>query len=100
MRKFDEIAQRTEGRVDTVIIADVVAVVLAGRRLKGHQPYRSDAEPMQIIEPAHEALKISNAVSIGIHVSADGETIYDGVFVPEVIDHRTREPTEPVPPAL
>src|ERR1700730_6982525 len=57
MREFDEIAQRTEGRVHAVVVGNVVTIVLAGRRLEGHQPYRSNTEPMQIIEPTPQPLE-------------------------------------------
>ena len=73
--------------IDPVVVGDVVAVVLAGRGLEGHQPYRRDAEPVQIIEPAHESLEVADAVAVGVHIGADGKAIDDRVLVPEVVDH-------------
>ena len=51
--KLDEITERAVARIDIVIIGDVVTIVPAGRSLKRHQPNRSHAESMQIIEAAH-----------------------------------------------
>jgi hypothetical protein len=42
---------------------------------------------VQIIEPSHKALEITNAVAVGVHVSADGKAVDNSVFVPEIIDH-------------
>jgi hypothetical protein len=42
---------------------------------------------VQIIEAAHQPLKVADAVAVGIHIGADGEAIDDGVLVPEVVDH-------------
>src|SRR5262245_8563373 len=64
MGEFDEIPERTEGRIDVVVIADVIAVVATRRFLKRHQPDRGDAEPAEIIEPAHQALEIADAVGV------------------------------------
>src|SRR5215813_11878174 len=72
---------------NVVVVADVVAVVLAWRFLKRHQPDRGDAEPAEIIEPAHQTLEIADAVGIRIHVSANRQTIKNGVLVPKVFDH-------------
>jgi hypothetical protein len=36
MSELDEIAQGAIARVDTVIVRDIIAIVLAGRGLKGH----------------------------------------------------------------
>ena len=87
MGEFDEVAERAVARIDAVIVGDVVAVVLAGRRLKRHQPDRGDAEPVQIVEPPQQALEIADAVAVGIHIGADGQAIDDAVLVPEVVDH-------------
>ena len=90
MGEFDEIAERAVSRIDAVIVGDVVAVVLAGRRLERHQPDRGDAEPVQIIQPPQQALEIADAVAVGIHIGADGEAIEHAVLVPEVVDHLAR----------
>ncbi len=75
MGELDEIAERAVARIDAVIVGDVVAVVPARRGLERHQPDRGDAEAMQIVEPAQQALEIADAVAVGVHVGADGEAI-------------------------
>ena len=87
MGELDKVAERAVARIDAVIVRDVVAVVLAGRRLERHQPDRGDAEALQIIQPAQQALEIADAVAVGVHIGADGETIEYAVLVPEVVDH-------------
>src|SRR6516164_8938836 len=88
MRELDEIAESAITRIDAVIVRDVVAVVLAGRRLKRHQPDRGDAEPVQIIESPLQALEIAHSVPVRVHIGANGEAVDDTVFVPEIVDHR------------
>ena len=95
--EFDEIAERAVALVDAVVIADVVAVVAMRRGLERHQPDRGDAEPVQVIEPPHQPLEIADAVGIGIHIGADGQTINDCVLVPEIVDHALRWPTARLP---
>jgi len=90
MCEFDEIAQRPERGIDRVIIRDVVAVVLPRRLLKRHQPDRGDAKTGEVVEPAHQTLEIADAIGVGVHVSADRQTIKNGVLVPEVLDHPPR----------
>ena len=87
MGEFDEVAERAIARVDAVIVGDVIAIVLAGRRLERHQPDRGDAEPVQIIQPPQQSFEIADAVAIGIHVGADGQAIDHAILVPEVVDH-------------
>ena len=60
MGELDKVAERAIARIDAVIVRDVVAVVLAGRRLERHQPDRGDAEPLQIIQPPQQALEIAD----------------------------------------
>ena len=87
MGELDKIAERAVARIDAVIVRDIVAVVLAGRRLERHQPDRCDAEAAQIIKSPQHALEIADAVAIGVHIGADGQTIEHAVLVPEIVDH-------------
>src|SRR5437870_6149745 len=86
--EFNEVAERPVAWIDAVIIRNVVTVVLAGRWLKRHQPDCGDAEPVQIVETAQQALEIADAIAVGIHIGADGEAVDHAVLVPEVVDHR------------
>ncbi len=99
MGEFDKVAQAAVARIDAIIVRDVVAVVLAGRRLERHQPDRGDAEALQIIQPAQQPLEITDAVAIGVHIGADGETIENAVLVPKVVDHAEAALVGP-PPVL
>ncbi len=87
MGELDEIAERAVAGIDAVIVGDVVAVIAARRGLERHQPDRGDAEPVQIVEPAQQALEIADAVAVGVHIGADGEAIDHAVLVPEIVDH-------------
>jgi hypothetical protein len=97
MGEFDKVAQRAVARIDAIIVRDIVAVVLAGRRLERHQPDRRDAEALQIVQPAQQSLEVADAVAIGVHIGADGQTIKDAVFVPEVVDHGRGSPVRSAP---
>jgi hypothetical protein len=88
MRELDEIAKSAIARIDAVIVRDVIAVVLAGRRLKRHQPDRGDAKPVQIIESPQQAFEIAHSVSARVHIGANGEAVDDTVLVPEIVDHK------------
>ena len=57
VRELDEVAERAVARIDAVVIGDVVAVVPVRRRLERHQPHRGDAEPLQVVQASHQALK-------------------------------------------
>ena len=48
---------------------------------------RGDAHALEVVEAAHEALEVSDAVAVGVHVGGDGEAVDDGVLVPEIVDH-------------
>jgi hypothetical protein len=88
MGELDEIAERAVARVNAIVVRDVVAVILAGRRLKRHQPDRGDAESLQIVEPPQQSLEVPDAVAVRIHIGADGKAINDTVLVPEIVNHR------------
>jgi len=90
MCEFDKVAKRSIGRIDGVIVGNVVSVVLARRFLERHEPDRGDAEPVQIVEAPHQALEVTHTVAVGIHIGADGQAIDDGILVPEVFDHPPR----------
>src|ERR1700734_1727114 len=75
MRELDKIAERPIGGIDPVIVGNVIPVVAAGRGLERHQPNRSHAEALQIVQPPHQALKISNSVTVGIHVGANRQAV-------------------------
>jgi hypothetical protein len=85
--ELDEIAERAVTRIDVIVVRDVVAVVAIGRGLERHQPDRRDAEPVQVIQAAHQPLEVADPVAVGIHIGTNRQAIDDGVLVPEVVDH-------------
>lgn len=87
VREFYEIAKGTVPRIDAIVIGNIITVVTPRRGIKGHQPYRGDAQALQIIEPAHQTFEIANAVAVGIQISANRQTVNNRVFVPEIVYH-------------
>ena len=87
MREVDEVAERAEAGLDLVVVADVVAVVAVGRLLERRQSDAGDAQPLQVVEAAAQALEIADAVAVGIHEGSDVQAVDDRVLVPEVLDH-------------
>ena len=85
--EFDEVAEGAVAGVDAVVVGYVVAVVAAGGGLEGHEPDGGYAEALEVIEAAHEALEVADAIAVGVEVGRNGDTVNDCVFVPEVIDH-------------
>ena len=93
-RRFRRCASRTNClkslaravlRVDVVIVGDVVAVVLARRRVEGQQPDGVDAEILDVVELADQPAKVADAVVVAVEERADVHFIHDGVLVPERI---------------
>ena len=59
--EFDEVAERAVARIHLVIVRNVITAVAVGRGLKRHEPDRSHAEPVQVVEAAHESGKVADA---------------------------------------
>ena len=76
---------RAVGRVDALVVGDVVAVVAQRRGIERQQPQRRDAEVLQIVELAPQALEIADAVIVGIEERLDVQLIDDRVLVPQRI---------------
>ena len=89
MGELDEIAERAVARIDAVIVGDVVAVVLARRGLKRHQPDRGDAESMQVVDAAQQPLEVADTITVRVHIGANGKAINHTILVPEIVDHNT-----------
>src|SRR3954447_14259053 len=70
--ELDKISERAEGRIDAVVIRDIVAIISSRRTLERHKPDGCHAEPMQIIEPAHQTLKIADTISVCVHKCCNG----------------------------
>src|SRR5688572_17043550 len=74
-------------RIDSVVIADVVAVIAIRGRLERRYPDRVDAERVQVVEAAIQALEVAAAVAVRVHEGVDVEAVDECVLVPEVRDH-------------
>src|SRR5207302_1123747 len=85
MRRFDKIAEiveRAVGRVDRLVIRDVVAVVAQWRLVERQQPDRVDPEVPDVIELGRQAAEIADPVAIGVEERPHMKLVNDGVFVP------------------
>lgn len=66
--ELDEVPEVTVDGIDLVKIAYVVAIFPTRRLLKRVQPKARDAEARQVIEPAHQALEVSDTVAESMNV--------------------------------
>src|SRR6185312_10142542 len=71
----------------SVIIRHIVTIILQWRRLKWHQPNGGHAQALQVIQAIHDTAKVTDSVTICIHVCGDREAIDDRVLIPKIIDH-------------
>lgn len=62
--EFNEVAQGAVFGIDVVVVGYIVAAIAPGRGLEGHQPEGSDAYALQIIEPSHQALEVSDSIAV------------------------------------
>jgi hypothetical protein len=85
--ELNEVAERAIAGIDVVIIGHIVTVVALGGSLERHQPEGGDAEPVEVIQAAHQPLEVADAVAIGIHVGADRQAVDHRVLVPQIVDH-------------
>jgi len=85
--KLNEIAKSAIARIDAVVVRHIVAVILARRWLKRHQPKCRDTHPLKIVQATHQPFEIADPIAVGIHISADGKAVDYGVLVPKIIDH-------------
>jgi len=80
--ELDKVPERSQPRVDPVVIRDVVAVVAVGRRIKGEQPEGRDAQPVEVIEPLYQPLEVANSIAVRVVERFHVESVYDRVLVP------------------
>src|SRR5262245_46849503 len=87
LSEIDEVAGRSILRIHAIVVGDVVSIVMIWTGLKGLQPDTRCAEARDVIEFPRETLEVTNAVTIGVHVGSNVDTVNDGILVPEVVDH-------------
>ena len=88
--ELHEVANRPIPRIDPVVIADVVAVILPRRRLERHQPHRRHPHALQVVQAANQPLKVADTVAVCIHIGSNRQAVDNSVLVPKVIDHSYR----------
>ena len=59
-----QVGQRAEQRVDVLVVADVVAVVVHRRGVDRGHPHDVDAQPVQVVQVAEHAAQIAHAVPV------------------------------------
>ena len=67
------------------VVRDVVAVILQGGRVERKQPYRGDAQVLEIVELLRQPLKISDPVIVAVIEGANVQFLDDRVCVPRRI---------------
>ena len=80
--KLLEIGARSIGRMDIVIISDVVAVVFERRRIEWQQPNRVDAQVLDVVELLGKPAKVAYPVIVGVEECLDVQLVDDSVLVP------------------
>jgi len=83
-KKFVEGRQVAEERVDVLVVADVVAVVVLRRLVDRGEPEHVDAELGQVVQMVDDAAQIAHAVAVGIREAARVDLVNDRTFPPEI----------------
>src|SRR5690348_16680483 len=66
LRKLDEIPQCAIARVNAVVIANVITMVPARRRIERLQPDAVYVQSRQVIQLSRQTDKIANAVAVSV----------------------------------
>ena len=77
-----DVIRFTELGMHAVVVCDVVAPVLVGRRVNRRQPDRIHAEPGEMIELGDDTEKVADAVPVRVGERSDVDLIEDGVTPP------------------
>ena len=72
-----EVGERAEHRVDALVVADVVAVVVLRRGIDRREPEHVDAERREVVEPPGDAREIADAVAVGVGEAARIDLVDD-----------------------
>ena len=80
----DEVAQRSESRVDGVEVGDVVSVVAVRARVERHEPEAPHADAGEVVEPLGQALEVAVTVAVRVEERLDVEAVHDAVLPPQV----------------
>ena len=77
-----EIGQRSEDRVDPLIVGDVVAIILHRGSEEGRQPHCVDAQRGDMVEPLGDPGEVADPVAIGVEEGAGVDLIDDRAAPP------------------
>jgi hypothetical protein len=83
-----ELLQRPEQRVDVLVVADVVAVVVHRRAIHRRQPENVDPQRDQMVEASADAGQVTRAVAVPVGEAAGVDLVDDGATPPLVAGHR------------
>ncbi len=83
-----EIGDGADRGMDLAEIGDVVAVVLQGRGIDGHEPETVDAQLLQVVELGGQADQVAVAVAVGVMKAAGIDLVKDRILVPEAFGSR------------
>ena len=83
-----EVRLRAEPWIDRGVVADVVADVLAGRRVDGRQPDGIHAQPVraQVAEVLDDPAQVTGPVAIGVREAARVDLVDDAATPPVVAE--------------
>ena len=79
-----DVGQRPEGRVDVLVVADVVAVVVLRRPVDRRQPDDVDAQVGDVVEVVDDAADVADAVAVGVGEAARVDLVDDRGLPPRV----------------
>ncbi len=85
LRQVVEVGQAAEERVDILVVADVVAVVVLGRAVDRAEPEYIDTETGQVVELRDDALNVADAVAIGVREATWVDLVDDSTLPPRAI---------------
>ena len=84
--QFVKVSHGAEFHHDVLIIGNVVAVVIVGRPVNGAHPDHIDAQLLQIIQLADDALQIADTVTVAVAERA-GIHLVNDTFLPPSLVH-------------
>ena len=77
-----ELVQGPEQRVDVLVVADVVAVVVHRRAVDRAQPDHVHAQPDEVVEVGDDPAEVTDAVAVGVREAPRVDLVDDGRLPP------------------